>query len=605
MGDGERNRLVLALAKPRAEVDQIGAAEGQSQGMHIALSLLTCERLYAQLTKQSIASNVVLHTPRDYQAALIHQVPQCWSAGAKNVLVVLPTGGGKTYVFAALAAAARMAVCAIAHRGELVSQMSVALGRESVRHRIVGAASVHRDCVARHMDEFGRSFIDDNARVVAAGVDTLIGMDRGDPWFSQVGLWITDEAHHLLTTNKWGRAVAMFPNARGLGVTATPVRADGKGLGRDADGVFDAMLVGPTMRELIERGFLTDYRVISKPSDIDLSAVTVTDSGDYSPPKLRAARRASHVTGDVVEHYLRFAKGKLGVTFDTDIDSATETAAAYRAVGVPAEVVTGKTPDLVRAAVQRRFRNREVHQLVNVDLFGEGYDLPAIEVVSMARPTMSFGLYCQQFGRALRTMQGKSHAIIIDHVGNVARHGLPDAKRRWSLDRRERGVRRGPSDVIPVRTCLNPECCAAYERIWPACPYCGHVPPISERSSPDRVDGDLIELDPSVLRALRGEINRIDGPVRFPAGATGGMMSRIQMTHAERQLAQKDLREEIALWAGWQRDDGRSDAESYRRFFFRYGVDVATACTLGAKEAKELTEYIRNDLAVNNIIAAP
>jgi DNA repair protein RadD len=117
---------------------------------------------------------------------------------------------------------------------------------------------------------------------------------------------------------------------------------------------------------------------------------------------------------------------------------------------VPAEVVHSKTPDAVRTRILARFRNREILQLVNVDLFGEGFDLPAIEVVSMARATQSYGLYVQQFGRALRIMDGKTHALIIDHVGNVGRHGLPDARRIWTLDRRERGARGRPADVIPV-----------------------------------------------------------------------------------------------------------------------------------------------------------
>ena len=165
----------------------------------------------------------------------------------------------------------------------------------------------------------------------------------------------------------------------------------------------------------------------------------------------------------MVDHYLRIAKGKLGVTFAVDVEAAGDIATAFKKAGVPAEIVTAKTPDTLRASILRRFRNRELLQLVNVDLFGEGFDLPAIEVVSMARPTQSFSLFAQQFGRALRPMDGKEHAIIIDHVGNVHRHGLPDAPRDWSLDRRERRSSKNVDIVIPTRTC--PECAGAYERI--------------------------------------------------------------------------------------------------------------------------------------------
>jgi superfamily II DNA or RNA helicase len=357
------------------------------------------------------------HALRDYQLDGKTRVYAAWHAGRRVVMLVLPTGAGKTVVFANILGEFQGAACAVAHRAELVTQMSVALARENVRHRVIGPATLQRACSSAHLDRLKRDYVDPNGRVAVASVDTLIGMDPATPWLHQVGLWIQDEAHHVLAENKWGKACALFPNAYGLGVTATPTRADGKGLGAHAEGLMQELIVGPTMRELINRGYLTEYRVFAPPSDIDLSAVPVTDSGDYSPVKLRGARRRSHITGDVVQHYLRIAPGKLGVTFDTDIESATETAQAYRDAGVPAEVVTSKTPDHVRSSILRRFERREILELVNVDLFGEGFDLPAIEVVSMARPTQSYSLYCQQFGRALRPLEGKTHAIIIDHVG--------------------------------------------------------------------------------------------------------------------------------------------------------------------------------------------
>lgn len=543
------------------------------------------------------------HKARDYQAAMIEQTFDEWARGARAVLNVLPTGGGKSFVAAATTNRSNMPACVMAHRGELVGQLSIALAREGVRHRIIGPPALQRHCAQLHVEELGVSYIDPNHRIAVASVDTIIGLDPATPWLHQVGLWVQDEAHHVLADNKWGRACALFPNARGLGYTATPVRADGKGLGRHADGLFEAMVVGPTMRELIRRGFLTDYRVFAPPSDIDLSTVTTTDSGDYSPPKLKAARRASHITGDVVQHYLRIARGKLGVTFDTDIESATETAAAFQAAGVPAEVVHSKTPEALRRHVLRRFRQREVLQLVNVDLFGEGFDLPAIEVVSMARPTQSYSLFAQQFGRALRPLDGKDRAIIIDHVGNVMRHGLPDAPRTWTLDRRERSSRSSPNDAVPVRTCLNPECMSVYERIEPACPFCGKAPEIADRSRPKFVDGDLHELDPAVLARLRGDIAAVDGAPRIPHGAGPEVAGAIKRRHWERQQSQAELRQTIALWTGWQTEAlGRSESESFKRFFWTYGVDVATTLTFGSADAENLRLRIQAELDRNNVV---
>lgn len=415
---------------------------------------------------------------------------------------------------------------------------------------------------------------------------------------------VVHNCHHVLLENKWGRASKMFPNARGLGVTATPLRADGKGLGRHADGLFDSMVVGPSMRDLIDAKYLTDYRVLAPKSNIDLSRVNVTASGEYSPVPLKAARRASQITGDVVKHYLRCAAGKLGVTFDTDVESATDTAAAYRAAGIPAEVVSANTPDALRTAILRKFRNREVLQLVNVDLFGEGFDLPAIEVVSMARPTQSYALFVQQFGRALRLLDGKEWAIILDHVGNVERHGLPDARREWTLDRRESRRSSAPKDVEPVRTCLNESCFSVYERYLTACPHCGHVPEPSARNAPMFVDGDLVELDPETLRLMRGEIARIDGPPVIPRDANHIVAQAVKNNHVQRQRSQADLRNALALWAGWQNARGLPDRQAYKRFYLRFGIDVPTALALSSNATDALAERVWNDLAAHGVVDA-
>ena len=900
-----------------------------------------------------------MHAARYYQQALIDDVMSFWARGGRNCLGVLPTGGGKTFVFSRIASLVGMAVCAIAHRGELVTQISAALAREGVRHRIVGPAALARQCTAAHLDELKRDFVEPNARIVVAGVDTLIKTSPSEAWLQQIGLWIQDEAHHVLQDNKWGKAAKLFPNARGLGVTATPIRADGKGLGKHADGLFEEMFVGPTMRELIDQGYLTDYKIYAPPNDLDLSSVAISAGGDFNHDQVAAARKKSRITGDVVQHYLRLARGKRGVTFDTDVESATKTAQAFRDAGVPAEVVHGGTPAAIRADVLRRFARGEILQLVNVDLFGEGFDLPAIEVVSFARPTMSFALFCldpetevltpsgwlragealrsteviaydlqtgktqaapvtgsvcrplmpeefmvalesphlsvcvsdqhdlivrstsatskawqkqtaahvsarsglmrvpvagrgdfagsgltrselhflgwflsdgnlnkktngitisqssrkpahiesirgsvegcgfkygfgvyrrkgvpsthadpvrftvsygaprgrdkhlagwsrlekwvdksipacydsltreelltlletwnlgdganetrsmghtprtlriscgdnsrmadrlqalcvqrglranihrwnepgrsewhnvhikdveystiagrgvangsvggkkpyersrlertehrppfawcltnplgtlitrrqgrvvvvgncQQFGRALRILDGKAWAIIIDHVGNTLRHGLPDAARVWSLDRRERRGSSRPNDVIPTRVCLNVACNGVYERVHASCPYCGHTPVPAGRSSPELVDGDLTELDAETLRRMRGEVQKLDGMPFYPANASAEIRGAIAKNHFIRQRSRAVLREAIATWAGWQRSLGRDDQESYRRFFFHFGVDVLGAQALRSADAEALAARIQAQLDKHQVVS--
>jgi superfamily II DNA or RNA helicase len=521
----------------------------------------------------------------------------------RNVLAVAPCGAGKTINMAAKFHAHNGASVAIAHRQELVSQISLALAQNGLRHRIIGSEGTVRACVRIHMDELGRNFFDPLGRIAVAGVDTLIKRKdaNADPWFMQVTLWQTDEAHHLLFANKWGKAISMFPNAIGVGWTATPGRTDGKGLGRKADGVFDYMVMGPTMRDLINQGSLTEYRVFCpRTEDLHLEDVPVSAGGDYSPEALRKAVHQSRIVGDVVKHYLRIAKGKKGVTFAVDIEHAREITQAFRAAGVRAELVTGETPDVARAAVLRRMRNGDLDMLVNVDIFGEGFSLPAIEVVIFARPTLSYILYAQQFGRVLRILEGKQYGIVIDHVGNVLKHGLPDRPRLWTLERRGPRKRGAGDGEIPGRAC--PECTSYYPAIKRTCPYCGHAPEPLGRSSPEQVDGDLMELDPAVLALMRAELDRVDG---LGPGLGGKIGYAINHNHLMRQRAQAPLRDAIRLWGGWREMLGETPAEVQRRFFFTFGTDVLSACVLVPKDAEALLGLIQGQLTANGIVAAP
>ena len=539
---------------------------------------------------------------RDYQADLRNEIMTAWERH-RNVMAVLPTGGGKTVIFSSIMHDHVGRSCAIAHRQELVSQMSLSLARMEVRHQIIGPRNVVRFCMDLHRREVGESFYHPQAQHLVAGVDTIIARRENLARdLEQVTLWIMDEGHHLLQSNKWGRAVELMPNAKGLGVTATPCRADNKGLGRHADGVIDAMVEGPTMRWLIEQGYLTDYRIFAPPSDLDIASVTVSQAtGDYNPQSLRKAVARSHLVGDVVEHYQRLANGRLGVTFATDVETAAEIAKQFNAAGTPAEIVSAKTPNVARQEIITRFRRRELLQLVNVDLFGEGFDLPAIEVVSMARPTQSYSLYTQQFGRALRPLEGKQYALIIDHAGNVVRHGLPDKERIWTLDGRTRSPRmRNPDDEIPLRYCV--ECTQPYLRSNPACPYCGHVPVPADRSTPEQVDGDLCEMSPELLARLRGQIDQgFEHPSAVAARMRRAGAPEIAARGAEKQIrlrqeAIRALRESMRWWGGLQRQRGISRQEAYRRFYFRYGVDVLTAQLKSGPDALELAERINEDL---------
>lgn len=567
---------------------------------------------------------------RSFQTPIEQGVYKAWSEGAINVMPVAPTGSGKTVIMAHMLNAYQYPSCAIAHRQELVGQIAIALTRYRVPHRIIAPKKIVSVIIAAEIAECGYTMHHSQAPCAVAGVDTLLNAEGKDfdRWARQVGFVCEDEGHHVLAKNKWGRALAKFANARGMFPTAHALRADGCGLGRHADGLTDQLVLGPPCRDLINQGYLTDYRLICAPSDVNIDGVDINAAGEFNQVKLRAAIHGSNtIVGDVVKTYCQFALGKLGVTFAVDIESARDIAAAYNRAGVPAEVVTAKTPLPLRVSILRRFRNRELLQLVNVDLFGEGFDLPAIEVVSMARHTASFQLYAQQFGRALRLMIApeillhwdtytdeqrlwyiahsiKPKAIIIDHVNNWERHGLPDKPRSYSLDRRERGAARGLSGADMLTNCLNPECLQPYQRYKTECPYCHHKKIPGGRDRPEMVDGDLFELHPDTLKALRDEKDRIDSAPLVPISQGVPAQLRVRRLHVERQQAQIMLRDGMALWGGYQRHIGLTDAEMQRKFFLSFGVDVATACILNAKDAEALDSKVRGALLVDNVVRA-
>ena len=572
---------------------------------------------------------------RWYQVDLKQAINDAWGA-YDNVLAVMPTGAGKTKTFASVVADHVGASCTIAHRSELIEQISESLAEVGVRHRIIGPDKLIRAICKQHLEKFGVCYYDPTARAAVASVQSLTPsrVKAEARWIAQVTLWVQDEAHHVLRENQWGKAALLFPNAKGLGVTATPVRADGKGLGRHASGVFDILVKGPSMRDLIDWGYLTQYRVIVSETHIDLAGVSVGTDGDYvlDRGKGKAAVRGSTLVGDVVSTYQKYALGKQAVVFASDTETSEDMAARFREAGIVAEHVDGMTDPDERRRIMQRFRSKQTQVLSNVGLVSEGFDVPGIEVVILAAKTISFSKHAQQVGRALRLLierglmlkwddysvpqrmahiaaSEKPKALVIDHVGSFLdpRLGLPDAKNDWTLDDQERKSS-GPTDAIALVACMS--CASPFERFHKACPYCGAVrQPTPGRSGPEAVDGDMTELPEAMLAALRAAVASVAMPndvyreqahIRsLPSAWVGSNVKK----HDAHRVALLGLQEAMSWWGGEHRAQGRSDSEIFRRWFLMFGTDWLTAQAQDRATMEKLTLQVIERLTPASTLA--
>lgn len=405
---------------------------------------------------------------RDYQEASINGIRDSFRQGNRRVLLVLPTGGGKTVCFSYIAAGVarnEKRVLIIAHRRELLKQISTALKMVGVHHAVMAGGYVGIP----------------TAKVVVASVFTLA---RRVHRFPEPDLIIGDEAHHFTPDSTWGKVVGAFPKAKVLGVTATPERLDGKGLGL----MFDDMVMGPSVAELTEQGFLSRADVYA-PSRPDLGAVRVR-MGDYVSNQLEGAMDKPSITGSAVTHYRRLADGKRAIAFCVSVKHAKDVAAEFRKAGYLANHVDGGMDERERDGVLRQFEEGTIQILTSCDLISEGFDLPAVEVAIMLRPTKSLSLYLQQAGRAIRIAPGKEKTIILDHAGNTAIHGFIDEHRDWRLTIGEAREKRDSQAAPPVRTCPT---CYAMHRPAPVCPKCGHTYRVAGRKVEHR-EGELVQV---------------------------------------------------------------------------------------------------------------
>jgi len=410
---------------------------------------------------------------RLYQAKDLDALRAAYRRKAKGVVFVGPTGYGKTVLFSHIAKGAidkgkRVAV--LCHRAELIEQIVGATRRMGLDPSIVAPGHACQD-----------------APLIVASVFTLINR-LGQ--FTEPDLVIVDEAHHASLKTTWGKILVAWPNALRLGVTATPTRLSGEGL----DDLFDTMVLGPTTKQLIDLGALTPVRVFA-PTTPDLSGVR-TRAGDYVMSDLEAWLAKSTITGDAVEHYQRLAAGKRAIAFCCTVNHAKQTAEAFNNAGIKAASIDGTMDATTRADYIARFRSGDIQLLTSCNLVSEGFDLPAIECGILLRPTKSLSLYLQQVGRCLRTFEGKSQAIILDHAGNAHKHGLPTDEREWTLKAKPK-KKKLLGEIEVVKTC--PSCFSVVAGGASVCEYCDHEFPTNRREA-EKVKGTLTEITESRVK---------------------------------------------------------------------------------------------------------
>jgi len=310
---------------------------------------------------------------------------------------------------------------------------------------------------------------------------------------------LVHNCHHA-TASTWRKILEAWPTALVLGVTATPIRGDGTGLGQSAGGLFDDLIVGPQVPELIAKGFLVKPIVYAPAERLDLTGVRIV-RGDYDNKELAARVDKPKITGDAVDHYRRLCPGAPAVVFCVSIAHAEHVANEFRAAGYRAYAVDGSMDDDERKRVLSGLGNGSVQVVCSCDLISEGTDIPAIACAILLRPTQSMGLYIQQVGRALRTLDGKSSAFILDHVGNVLTHGMPDELREWSLDG-DTKRRKKKKDAEPTMRVKQCEQCFAVHAPSPKCPHCGFVY-VADSRKLDQEAGELKQITPEQAAMLR------------------------------------------------------------------------------------------------------
>ena len=407
--------------------------------------------------------------PRPYQVNAVDSARRFIARGRRRVLLVAPTGAGKTVCATMIVEGAiskQRRVLVLAHRAEIIDQTSAKLDAIGVDHGIIQANHWRK-----------RAW----CPVQVASVPTLTRRLARKP---EADVVILDESHHV-SAQSFRAVIDSYPEAILIGLTATPYRTDGRALGD----VFEELIVVAQVRELIDQGFLVQPRFFA-PFNPDLSGVHTT-AGDFNQHETQDLMNRPKLIGDIVANWQAKAAGLTTVCFASGVAHSVAIRDRFREAGIDAAHLDANTPAEDRKRILGMLRDGQIQVLSNVGILTEGWDLPGCSCAILARPTESKSLHNQMIGRVLRASPGKPSAIVLDHAGNTIRHGFPTDHQEFSLDGREKRTK----EALPsVRICK--QCYAAYPARLVECPECGWKPETKQVDLVKEAAGELVEVTP-------------------------------------------------------------------------------------------------------------
>lgn len=379
-----------------------------------------------------------------HQFTAVSEIEKAFSEGQQRVLCQSPTGSGKSRILRTIVDsryAEKDIIYIIAHRNTLVKQLSDEIAEVDIKHGIIQA---------------GRPFV--KYRVQVCSMQTLVRRLDKLPYPSLI---VVDECHHL-KAKSYLSIIQHWSEAKVLGMTATPERTDGKGL----DDIFQTLILGESVKNLIAGGFLSDYEYYA-PAKVSMEGVSI-QRGEYNTKQTLERVDNKFITGNAVEHYKKYADHLPAIASCVSIAHSEHVAQEFREAGYKALAVNSKMPALEVAAAIQGLKDGSLEVLTQCEMLGEGVDVPGATVLIGLRPTSSLVIFLQHCGRVLRRGDNKPKAIILDHVGNWERFGLPDDDREWSL----KGKPKGKKDVATLKRC--PECLRPVPIATRVCKYCGY-----------------------------------------------------------------------------------------------------------------------------------